>query len=145
MVSFELSFLVLKMSSVAPSGGEPEISLNYSVLAPLRLSNESDEQLQRQTSGRVACLNHEALSLYLRTRPEPAVEQLTRQVHRGGAETRQVSAHNKLLDSVLAIGTRSAPSSQTQQQLTDAVARLEQTANAQSNQQLALAFIHGQF
>lgn len=129
-----------------PSGREPEFSLANSVLVPLRLNNESDEQLQRQTNGRVACLNHEALPLYLRTRPEPAVEQLTRHVHRGVADSRQVNAHNKLIDSVLAMtGTRPAASSQTQQQLADAVARLEQTAEAQSNQQLARAYLHGQF
>jgi len=47
---------------------------------PLFLNPERDETIFRLTEGRVPCVNHEVVPDYFRTKPDPAVEALEKEM-----------------------------------------------------------------
>uniref|UniRef100_A0A452Q955 Mediator of RNA polymerase II transcription subunit 8 n=1 Tax=Ursus americanus TaxID=9643 RepID=A0A452Q955_URSAM len=77
------------------------------VIIPLVLSPDRDEDLMRQTEGRVPVFSHEVVPDHLRTKPDPEVEeqekQLTTDAARIGADAaqKQIQSLNKMCSNLL--------------------------------------------
>ncbi|XP_032286986.1 mediator of RNA polymerase II transcription subunit 8 isoform X2 [Phoca vitulina] len=77
------------------------------VIIPLVLSPDRDEDLMRQTEGRVPVFSHEVVPDHLRTKPDPEVEeqekQLTTDAARVGADAaqKQIQSLNKMCSNLL--------------------------------------------
>ncbi|XP_008149477.2 mediator of RNA polymerase II transcription subunit 8 [Eptesicus fuscus] len=77
------------------------------VIIPLVLSPDRDEDLMRQTEGRVPVFSHEVVPDHLRTKPDPEVEeqekQLTTDAARIGADVaqKQIQSLNKMCSNLL--------------------------------------------
>ncbi|ELW62136.1 Mediator of RNA polymerase II transcription subunit 8 [Tupaia chinensis] len=77
------------------------------VIIPLVLSPDRDEDLMRQTEGRVPVFSHEVVPNHLRTKPDPEVEeqekQLTTDAARIGADAaqKQIQSLNKMCSNLL--------------------------------------------
>ncbi|KAI5139764.1 Elongation Of Very Long Chain Fatty Acids Protein 1 [Manis pentadactyla] len=77
------------------------------VIIPLVLSPDRDEDLMRQTEGRVPVFSHEVVPDHLRTKPDPEVEeqekQLTTDAARigGDAAQKQIQSLNKMCSNLL--------------------------------------------
>ncbi|KAB1268742.1 Mediator of RNA polymerase II transcription subunit 8 [Camelus dromedarius] len=75
------------------------------VIIPLVLSPDRDEDLMRQTEGRVPVFSHEVVPDHLRTKPDPEVEeqekQLTTDAARIGADAAQVGSNHCPADPTL--------------------------------------------
>lgn len=84
------------------------------VVLPLLLSPDPDEELAKMTEGRVQIVNHEMVPDYLRTKPDPEIEELEKTLQHKAmtinpdAAVKQINAMNKLLDNTItAIKTNS--------------------------------------
>lgn len=79
---------------------------NRAVL-PLLLSPDRDEELFKLTEGRVQMVNHEMVPDYLRTKPDPEIEenekaiQLKANATSTEAAVKQLNAMNKLVDNII--------------------------------------------
>lgn len=77
------------------------------VVLPLQLSPDRDEELVKLTEGRVQLVNHEMVPDYLRTKPDPEIEELDKNLQikastiSPDAATKQVSAANKLIENII--------------------------------------------
>lgn len=87
---------------------------NRAVL-PLHLSPEPDEELVKLTEGRVHIVNHEMVPDYLRTKPDPRIEDFEADLQTiadhitADAATKQINVMTKLVDNIVnAIKTNSA-------------------------------------
>lgn len=85
------------------------------VVLPLHLSPERDEELFKLTEGRVHVVNHEMVPDYLRTKPDPEIEEFEKNLQiraatiSSDAAVKQINAMTKLVDSILnTIKTNSA-------------------------------------
>ena len=61
--------------------GDNTPNLRNRILLPLLLNPERDEALAKLTENRVQAFNHEMVPSYLRTKPEPEIEQQERAIH----------------------------------------------------------------
>ncbi|XP_064605663.1 mediator of RNA polymerase II transcription subunit 8-like isoform X2 [Liolophura sinensis] len=81
---------------------------NY-VFLPLELNPERDVELEKQTEGRVLAFNHEVVPDYLRTKPEPEVEEKVQQLFTKAGTVaqdntqRQLNALTKITSNILDI------------------------------------------
>ncbi|XP_068949292.1 mediator of RNA polymerase II transcription subunit 8 isoform X1 [Petaurus breviceps papuanus] len=81
--------------------------LRNQVIIPLVLSPDRDEELTRQTEGRVPVFSHEVVPDHLRTKPDPEVEeqekQLTTDAARIGTDAaqKQIQTLNKMCSNLL--------------------------------------------
>lgn len=79
---------------------------NRAVL-PLLLSPDRDDELVKLTEGRVQMVNHEMVPDYLRTKPDPEIEesekaiQLRANAISSDAAVKQMNAMNKLVDNII--------------------------------------------
>lgn len=87
---------------------------NRAVL-PLLLTPERDEELAKLTEGRVQVVNHEMVPDYLRTKPDPEIEELEKALQlkantiSSDAAIKLINAMNKLIDNTInSIKTNSA-------------------------------------
>lgn len=77
------------------------------VVLPLLLSPERDEELSKLTEGRVHVVNHEMVPDYLRTKPDPEIEEFEKNLQIKAstispeAAVKQVNAMTKLVDNIL--------------------------------------------
>ena len=77
------------------------------VVLPLQLSPDRDEELVKLTEGRVHLVNHEMVPDYLRTKPDPEIEELEKNLQIKASTispdvaVKQVNATNKLIDNIL--------------------------------------------
>lgn len=85
------------------------------VVLPLLLSPERDEELVKLTEGRVHVVNHEMVPDYLRTKPDPEIEEFEKNLQIKAstispeAAVKQINAMTKLVDNILnSIKTNSA-------------------------------------
>lgn len=84
-------------------------ALRNHLLLPLVLSPERDQELEKLTEGRVVMFNHEVVPDYLRTKPEPEVEEKTQQLTNKANQITQELAQkhlnnlNKITSNVLDI------------------------------------------
>ncbi|XP_067002972.1 mediator of RNA polymerase II transcription subunit 8 isoform X2 [Anabrus simplex] len=80
---------------------------------PLRLSPERDEELMRLTENRVSTFSHDLVPDYLRTKPEPEVEQKMFQMeHKAASQSyetaqKQIAAYTKVVNHVWDIVSKS--------------------------------------
>uniref|UniRef100_A0A5S6QB36 Mediator of RNA polymerase II transcription subunit 8 n=1 Tax=Trichuris muris TaxID=70415 RepID=A0A5S6QB36_TRIMR len=85
--------------------------LKSHVLLPARLSMETDADIQSLTENRVSSWNHAVVPNYLRTKPEPQIEQKDQQVHvhiqqrmsNPDSVQKQINSFNRCVNSVLDI------------------------------------------
>lgn len=81
--------------------------LRNRLFLPLALHPERDEELCRLTENRVQAFNHEMVPNYLRTKPEPDIEEKERALYaRSGslsveAGQKQITAINKIANSII--------------------------------------------
>uniref|UniRef100_A0A8D0L4U2 Mediator of RNA polymerase II transcription subunit 8 n=1 Tax=Sphenodon punctatus TaxID=8508 RepID=A0A8D0L4U2_SPHPU len=81
--------------------------LRNQVIIPLVLSPDRDEEIMRQTEGRVPVFSHEVVPDHLRTKPDPEVEeqekQLTTDASRIGQDVaqKQIQSLNKMCSNLL--------------------------------------------
>jgi mediator of RNA polymerase II transcription subunit 8 len=81
--------------------------LRKHVVIPLALSPDRDTELEKLTEGRVPCFNHEVAPSYLRTKPEPSVEEKMNALVARGAQLhpdilqKQIATLNKMTTSML--------------------------------------------
>lgn len=61
------------MSKILSNDKAP--NLRHLTVLPLHLSPEKDEELLRMTEGRISTFAHDLVPDYLRTKPDPTVEQ----------------------------------------------------------------------
>ncbi|XP_029425364.1 mediator of RNA polymerase II transcription subunit 8 isoform X3 [Nannospalax galili] len=86
---------------------EKTLLFRNQVIIPLVLSPDRDEDLMRQTEGRVPVFSHEVVPDHLRTKPDPEVEeqekQLTTDAARIGADAaqKQIQSLNKMCSNLL--------------------------------------------
>jgi len=88
-----------------------ENKINYldnRVLLPLRLNPDRDEELAKLTEGRVQLVNHEMVPDYLRTKPDPELEEADK-IYQSKANliapdvaTKVVGSTNKISDGIAA-------------------------------------------
>lgn len=71
-------------------------ALRNHLLLPLVLSPERDPELEKLTEGRVVMFNHEVVPDYLRTKPEPEVEEKTQQLTTKASQITQDLAQKQL-------------------------------------------------
>lgn len=77
------------------------------ILLPLRLAPDRDEQLVALTEGRVQAFNHDMCPDYLRTKPDPEVDALERQLQAKAAQippdaaAKQITSSNKIVAQLL--------------------------------------------
>ncbi|XP_070564120.1 mediator of RNA polymerase II transcription subunit 8-like [Ptychodera flava] len=77
-------------------------SLRNFILLPLVLAPERDEDLEKMTEGRVPAFNHEVVPNYLRTKPEPEIEEKEQQLVSSASQLtpemvqQQITSLNKL-------------------------------------------------
>lgn len=118
---------------------------NYAVI-PLALSPGRDTELEKLTEGRVPCFNHEVAPSYLRTKPEPGVEDKMAQLITRSSQLsqdafqRQSNALNRLTSSMLEIirSSRETCESEMVRQMTMAQMSSQADTNA-----LIAATVHG--
>lgn len=118
---------------------------NYAVI-PLALSPERDTELEKLTEGRVPCFNHEVAPSYLRTKPEPGVEdKMAQLITRSSQLTpeaiqRQNTALTKLTSTMLEIirSSRETCESEMVRQTT-----MAQMSNQADTNALIAATVHG--
>lgn len=78
------------------------------VVLPLLLSPERDEELFKLTEGRVQIVNHEMVPDYLRTKPDPEIEELEKNLQLKASTitpelaVKQINAMTKMVDHILA-------------------------------------------
>lgn len=83
--------------------------LRNHLLLPLALRPDRDAELEKLTEGRVQCFNHEVVPDYLRTKPEPEVEDKVQTVVQKAAGVpadmaqKQLNAMNKVTSNLLDI------------------------------------------
>ncbi|XP_064625327.1 mediator of RNA polymerase II transcription subunit 8-like [Lineus longissimus] len=83
--------------------------LRNRVLLALRLSADHDPELEKLTEGRVLAFNHEVVPDYLRTKPEPEVEERVNQMSVKASQLppdalqKQITALNKISNHILDI------------------------------------------
>jgi mediator of RNA polymerase II transcription subunit 8 len=88
---------------------EKTLSLRNRVLLPLALSPDVDEELAKQSEGRVQAFNHEMVPDYLRTKPEPDIEEKERLINvrttsiTTDQATRQTTMANKIVTNMIEI------------------------------------------
>ncbi|XP_068095555.1 mediator of RNA polymerase II transcription subunit 8-B-like isoform X4 [Hyperolius riggenbachi] len=81
--------------------------LKNQVIIPLLLSPDRDEEIMRLTEGRVPVFSHEVVPDHLRTKPDPEVEELEKQLSSEAsrltpeAAQKQVQSMNKLCNNLL--------------------------------------------
>lgn len=85
------------------------------VVLPLLLSPDRDDELAKLTEGRVQIVNHEMVPDYLRTKPDPEIEEFEKLLQQksnnitSDAATKQINAMNKLVENTInSIKTNSA-------------------------------------
>lgn len=77
------------------------------VVLPLLLSPDRDEELAKLTEGRVQLVNHEMVPDYLRTKPDPEIEEFEKNLQikastiTPDAAVKQINAMNKLVDNTI--------------------------------------------
>lgn len=77
------------------------------VVLPLHLSPDRDEELVRLTEGRVQMVNHEMVPGYLRTKPDPEIEELEKTLQSKSinitpeAAIKQINATTKLIEATI--------------------------------------------
>lgn len=77
------------------------------VVLPLLLVPDRDEELVKLTEGRVQMVNHEMVPGYLRTKPDPEIEELEKILQSKASNitpdnaVKQINATNKLLDTTI--------------------------------------------
>lgn len=71
-------------------------ALRNHLLLPLVLSPERDPELEKLTEGRVVMFNHEVVPDYLRTKPEPEVEEKIQQLTTKAGQLAQDQAQKQL-------------------------------------------------
>lgn len=77
------------------------------VVLPLLLTPDRDEELAKLTENRVHMVNHDMVPCYLRTKPDPEIEELDKELQKNASKigsdpaTKQVSATTKLIDSMI--------------------------------------------
>lgn len=77
------------------------------VVLPLLLSPDCDEELAKLTEGRVQMVNHEMVPDYLRTKPDPEIEEFEKALQTKSnsispdAAVKQINAMNKLVDNTI--------------------------------------------
>lgn len=77
------------------------------VVLPLLLSPDRDEELVKLTEGRVQMVNHEMVPGYLRTKPDPEIEELEKTLQSrsnnitSDAAVKQINATSKLIDNTV--------------------------------------------
>ena len=78
------------------------------VVLPIKLIQERDEKLVEMTEGRVMVVNHEMVPDYLRTKPDPDIEEVDRNLQAAASKispdnaVKQVNSMGKLIDNILA-------------------------------------------
>ncbi|KFD65683.1 hypothetical protein M514_09620 [Trichuris suis] len=85
--------------------------LRNQILLPTRLSMDIDAELQNLTENRISCWSHAVVPNYLRTKPEPQIEQKDQQVHvhvqqrmsNPDSVQKQINSFNRCVNSVLDI------------------------------------------
>ncbi|KAM4721773.1 mediator of RNA polymerase II transcription subunit 8 [Rhinophrynus dorsalis] len=81
--------------------------LKNQVIIPLLLSPDRDEEIMRLTEGRVPVFSHEVVPDHLRTKPDPEVEELEKQLSTDAARLtpevaqKQVQSMNKMCTNLL--------------------------------------------
>ncbi|NP_001086941.1 mediator of RNA polymerase II transcription subunit 8-B [Xenopus laevis] len=81
--------------------------LRNQVIIPLLLSPDRDEEIMRLTEGRVPVFSHEVVPDHLRTKPDPDVEELEKQISADAtrltseAAQKQVQSMNKMCSNLL--------------------------------------------
>lgn len=90
LISGQISTLMATMKS------EKMSNLRLYPIIPLKLSQDQDQHLGKLTGHRVSCLSHAEVPDYLRTKPDPAVEQAEQQLlsSSGAAATTDISSVN---------------------------------------------------
>lgn len=87
-------------------------NLKNLIVLPLHLSPEKDEELVRITEGRISTFAHDLVPNYLRTKPDPLVEQkiMTYEAKVANltydASQKQVTQYNKVMNHVLDIASK---------------------------------------
>ena len=121
-------------------------TLKRYICLPLHLSPERDEDLHKLTEGRVATFSHDLVPDYLRTKPDPEVEQKHNSYESRAAAlnpdaaAKQVAVMNKINNSALKnlTGEREALESHA-----GGRAEMEKTCEIQDTYQLVAAISHG--
>lgn len=79
------------------------------VVLPLLLTPDRDEELAKLTEGRVQMVNHEMVPDYLRTKPDPEIEEFDKSLQAKASSispdvaVKQINATTKLVDHILNI------------------------------------------
>lgn len=77
------------------------------VVLPLHLSPDRDEELAKLTENRVHMVNHEMVPDYLRTKPDPEIEELEKSLQMRASTispdvaVKQINAANRMVDHIL--------------------------------------------
>ncbi|XP_077981522.1 mediator of RNA polymerase II transcription subunit 8-like [Glandiceps talaboti] len=77
------------------------------ILLPLVLAPERDEELEKMTEGRVPAFNHEVVPNYLRTKPEPDLDEKEHQLSSSASQLtpemvqQQVTSLNKIASNLI--------------------------------------------
>lgn len=118
---------------------------NYAVI-PLALSPGRDTELEKLTEGRVPCFNHEVAPSYLRTKPEPGVEDKIGQLITRSSQLsqeafqRQSNTLNRLTSSMLEIIRQSRETCESEMVRQTTVAQMSSQADTNA---LIAATVHG--
>lgn len=77
--------------------------LRNRIFLPLLLNPERDEELVKLTENRVPTFNHEMVPNYLRTKPEPEIEEKERQLYQNKSATLMNSSADQLTKQITAL------------------------------------------
>lgn len=97
----------LKTPGSLSGSDRDKIDLRNRILLPILVHPERDEDLVRVTENRVQAFNHEVVPNYLRTKPEPEIEEKERHLYLKASNmnpdvgNKQVTATNKIVNNIL--------------------------------------------